>query len=101
MEVYESIKLQLDHVKSVEIFTREHAPYCPFVSDAKEWLEKYLPNIPVKEYDIKKNSDKWKNLFKGYPNTKTLPQLLFTMTDGSRWHVSGLIVLERSFIMPN
>lgn len=99
MKVFEPVTLLPEDVAGVEIFVRESAPHCIFVDDAKILIKKRIPEIQITEFEIKRNSAEWRKLLRERTNTRTLPQVIFIMKNGARWHFGGFPRLLEAFSM--
>ena len=99
MKVFEPVTLLPEDVVGVEIFVRDSSPHCIFVDEAKELIKKHIPEIQITEFTTKRNSVEWKKLLKERTNARTLPQVIFIMKNGVRWHFGGFPRLLEAFSM--
>ena len=93
----QSILSDSSKIELVEIFTRSSPP-CSYCDHAKKLLRNKLPNIQITEYDFIENSQKFTELRAKYPTVKSVPQILVTMKNGSRWHIGGYNELLQGFL---
>jgi glutaredoxin len=99
MQTNDNNSIVHDSVTTVELFTRTSPP-CPFCLEAKQWIEENLPNAEIIEYDMRKDTEKWKELYRREPKARIPPQIAIILHNGRRRHIGGYDQLLQAFSIP-
>ena len=88
--------IDVSKLQSVEIFTRLSPP-CQFCDKVKKWVKENLPHAKIIEYDMRRDVDKWRELYNQHPEARVPPQVAINMRNGVRRHIGGYQELLRAF----
>lgn len=88
--------IDINKLESVEIFTRLSPP-CQFCNEVKKWVKENLPYAKIIEHDMRRDVDKWRELYKYHPEARVPPQVAINMRNGVRRHIGGYQELLQAF----